>query len=42
MVTMHSLPGYLRSLRPKENLTLAPITKAGHTMGYKVNSMRMY
>jgi hypothetical protein len=33
---------YLRYLRPKENFALAPATKAGHTVGCKVNNMRMY
>jgi hypothetical protein len=42
MVTTQSLLGYLRRLRPKANLTLAPIIEVGHTMGYKVNNMRMY
>jgi hypothetical protein len=42
MVTMHSLLGYLRHFRLKTNLTLAPTTEARHSMGCKVNSMRMY
>jgi hypothetical protein len=42
MVTTHSLLCYLRQLTPKENLTLAPITEVGHTMGCRVNNMKMY
>jgi hypothetical protein len=39
---MHSLLGYMRHLRPNANLTLAPVTKAGHIVGCKVNRMRKY
>jgi hypothetical protein len=42
MVTMHSLLGYLRHLRSKANLTLAPVIEARHTVGSKVNNMRLY
>jgi hypothetical protein len=41
-VTMHSLLDYLKRLRPKVNLALDPITEAGHTVRYKVNSTMMY
>jgi hypothetical protein len=42
VVTTHTSLGYLRHLRPKANFGLAPTTEAGHTMGCKVNGMRMY
>ena len=42
MVTTHSLLDYLRHLRLNVNLTVTPVTEAGHSMGYKVNIMRMY
>jgi hypothetical protein len=42
MVSTHSLLGYLRHLRSKANLALAPATEAGYTMGCKVNNMSMY
>jgi hypothetical protein len=42
MVTMHSLLDCLRRLRLKVNLALAPVTEAGHNVGYKVNSTKMH
>jgi hypothetical protein len=41
-VTMHSLLGYLRHLRPKAELALVHATKAGHIAAGRMNSMRMY
>ena len=42
MVTMRSSLDCLKHLRLKVNLSLAPVTEAGHTVGHTMNSTKMY